>query len=471
MKKKPNLILFGIDSLRSDHMSLYGYDKLTTPYMDDYALRGTSFSRVISPHIPTTPAYTSMFTGMDCFGTDVVALRHQGGLGGHLRTLAEILGEQGYNTTCVGFSGNPASRGFQKYMDFEGWGSWDQGRSHKAENLNNVAIPELKRLAEEDKPFFLFLRHMDPHAPYLPPAPYERIFYGGNETDPNNHSLDKMYEFKPFRDFHASWLPPGCTDKDYVIAQYDGAVAYMDACIANLLTAVEAMGLEEDTLVVFDADHGETLYDHDLHFDHHGMYEPTLMIPLMFVWPGHVPGNQMIDDQCYMKDVTPTILDLLGINPKPRIKFDGRSLAPAMFGLPREAEPETYITEATWMRKHGWRTPQWKYIHALEPDFHFKPEIELYDLVVDPDENHNVAESNPEVVQMLETRMQAYIAKRIKQTGRPNPMDTNLNWHGKGTGPFKTSQEAYDAMYIGSSSQARKLQAKELRTQRGQKKL
>mgnify|MGYP001596035960 CR=1 FL=1 len=182
-KNSPNLLLIAIDSLRADHMSGYGYSRLTTPHIDKYAARGTTFEHLFSPHIPTTPGYASMLTGMDCFGTDVVALRHEGGLGRHVRTLAEILGEEGYHTTCVGFSGNPASRGFQKYLDFEGWGSWEQGRSHKAENLNAVTLPELKRLAGQKKPFFLFLRHMDPHSPYLPPGPFERIFYSGNECD------------------------------------------------------------------------------------------------------------------------------------------------------------------------------------------------------------------------------------------------------------------------------------------------
>ena len=149
-KRKPNLILFGIDSLRRDHMSLYGYPRLTTPHLAEYAKTGTVFEQFYSPSIPTTPGYSSMFTGMDCFSTDVVALRHQGGLGKHVKTMAEVLGENGYATTCVGFSGNPASRGFQTYIDFSGWGSWEQGRSPKAENLNDVAIPELKRLAGED---------------------------------------------------------------------------------------------------------------------------------------------------------------------------------------------------------------------------------------------------------------------------------------------------------------------------------
>ena len=468
-KKKPNLLLIGIDSLRRDHMSLYGYHRLTTPHIDKFAERGTVFENLFSPHIPTTPGYTSMLTGMDCFGTDVVALRHEGGLGKHLKTLAEILGDKGYNTTCVGFSGNPASRGFQKYLDFEGWGSWEKGRSHKAENLNAVTIPELNRLAGQKKPFFLFLRHMDPHSPYLPPRPFERIFYSGNEYDKKNRSLDPVWNFKPFCDYFASWFPPGCTDKEYMIAQYDGAVAYMDACIANIFASLAEHGIEEETLVVIDSDHGETLHDHECWYDHHGLYECTLTVPLVFVYPGKVPQGKRSAEICAMKDVTPTILDLMGI--KTGIRFDGRSLTPLMRGKPRTTEGEFYITECTWMRKHGWRTPQWKLIHALEPDFHFKPEVELYDLIADPGELHNLATKEPAVVAMLEARIQAWIAEREKETGRRNPIYTNLNWHGKGCGPFTSSQQAYDTLHIGSPKAAKGLQAKELKTQRGAKKL
>ncbi len=469
MKKKPNLILIGIDSLRRDHMSLYGYPRLTTPHIDKYATKGAVFENLFSPSIPTTPGYSSMFTGMDCFGTDVVALRHEGGLGKHLKTLPEILDKAGYNTTCVGFSHNPASRGFKKYLDFEGWGSSEKGRSPKAENLNAVALPELKRLAGEKKPFFLFMRHMDPHSPYLPPLPFERMFYSGNELDKKNRSLDPALTFKPFCDYFASWFPTGCTDTKYVDAQYDGAIAYMDAAIANIFDQIAELGIEEETLVVIDSDHGETLNEHECYYDHHGLYECTLTVPLVFVWPGKVPAQTRFSDICVTKDVTPTILDLMGI--KPGIKFDGRSLAPLMKGQSRAPEPEFYITECTWMRKHGWRTPQWKLIHALEPDFHFKPEVELYDLIRDPGETVNLAKKEPEIVAMLEARMQAWIAKREKETGRKNPMLTNLNWHGKGTGPFKTSQEAYDGMHIGSPGAAKSLQTKELKTQRGQKTL
>lgn len=466
MKKKPNLILFGIDSLRADHMSLYGYHRLTTPHIDKLAAQGAVFENCYSPSIPTTPGYSSMLTGMDVFGTDVVALRHEGPLGDHLKTLAEVLGEEDYNTTCVGFSGNQASRGFQKYIDFSGWGEWAAGRSHKAENLNDVTIPELKELAASDKPFFLFMRHMDPHSPYLPPRPFERIFYDGDEYDPNNDSLKPVMEFAPFCDYFASWFPPGCTDKEYIIAQYDGAVAYMDACIANIFQTVRSLGIEDETLIVIDSDHGETLHDHECYYDHHGLYDCTLHIPLVFYWPGKVPAGKRYTDYVHMKDIMPTILDIMGI--KTKIKFDGRSLTPLFSGKPRVQEPEYYLTEATWMRKHGWRTPEWKLIHALEPDMHFKPEVELYNLLKDPEENHNVADENPEVVKMLEERMHNWIAKREKETGRTNPIYTNLNWCGHGK-PFASSQEAYDTLHIGSPRAAQELQAKELQTQRGQK--
>ena len=102
-----------------------------------------------------------------------------------MKTLPEILREAGYNTTCVGFSGNPSSRGFDKYLEFPGWGSWDEGRSPKAQNLNDGGAAGARPAGRRRKqPFFLFLRHMDPHAPYLPPAPFERMFYHGDECDP-----------------------------------------------------------------------------------------------------------------------------------------------------------------------------------------------------------------------------------------------------------------------------------------------
>ena len=458
-RRPPNIVLLGIDSLRRDHMSCYGYHRLTTPHIDQFARESTLFEQTFSAHIPTTSAYASMLTGRDVIGTQVVALRHKGPLREEVPTLPEILKEANYNTTCVGFSGNPSSRGFDNYITFPGWGSWNEGRSPKAQNLNDVAIPELERLAKKRDPFFLFLRHMDPHAPYLPPHPFERAFYHGDETDPENKSMEPVMNFAPFRDFFASWMPPGITDKEYVIAQYDGAIAYMDAAIRTIFTALEARGLAENTIVVINGDHGETLYDHECWFDHHGMYEPTLTVPLIIRYPGKLPAGKRVRGYNQHKDLVPTLLELAELQ-HDDLTFDGRSLMPMVRGEVASHESEFYITECTWMRKHGWRTPQWKLIIALEPDFHFKPEVELYNLVEDPGENTNLAEAEPGVVEFLKGRMDAWIAKRETETGLPNPIHNQGDWHGKeGIGAFTSSQQAYDTLHIGDPTQAAKLQA------------
>jgi len=458
-RKKPNLLLIGIDSLVSTHMSCYGYGRQTTPYIDRFAEGGALFEKMFSPNVPTTPGYGCMLTGMDIFNTQCVALRHRGPLNPKVKTLAEILGKAGYNTTSVGFQGNPSSRGFQNYIHFKAWGGGEEGCLRKAEGLNEVTVPEIKRLARSRKPFFVLLRHMDPHSPYLPPRPYDRMFYHGNECDPKNKSMKPVMAFKPFRDYFGTWMPPGITDKDYVIAQYDGAVAYMDACIQVLFQQLESLGILDDTIVVLTSDHGETLYDHECWFDHHGIYDNTLKIPLIVRYPKKMPAGRRVKGYCQLKDIVPTVLDLAGV--RPGIRFDGRSVMPMVRGATPSLASSLYITECTWMRKHGWRTPQWKLIHALEPDFHFKPEVELYNLVEDPDELRNVARRHPDVVACLEKEMQAHIARREKATGMANPMMHQEGWHGHdGIDYFTSSRQAYNTLHIGDAKAAARLQAR-----------
>ena len=456
--RRPNILLVGIESLVSTHLSCYGYRRQTTPHIDRFAEGGVLFENTFSPNVPTTPGYTCMLTGMDVFNTQCVALRHQGGLRPEVTTLPEILREEGYNTTVVGFTGNPASRGFDKYIDYKGWGDRSDGALPKANNLNAVAIPEIERLAGEAKPWFVLLRHMDPHSPYLPPPPFDRMFYHGDEFDPANESMKPVFKFKPFCDYFATWMPSGVTDKDYEIAQYDGAIAYMDACIQRIFTQLETMGVLDDTIVVINSDHGETLYDHECWFDHHGIYDVTLKVPLIIRFPKKLPKGKRVKGTNQHKDLVPTLLELAGIRTK--IKFDGESLMQLVKGSKRTLGDSLYITECTWMRKHGLRTPKWKLIVALEPDFHFKPDVELYDLKKDPDENTNVAAKNPKVVARLRKEMESHIAKRIKATGLENPMLHQEGWHGiEGIDYFTSSQQAYDTLHIGDPGAAQRLQA------------
>jgi arylsulfatase A-like enzyme len=271
--------------------------------------------------------------------------------------------------------------------------------------------------------------------------------------------------FKPFRDFFASWMPPGISDKEYVIAQYDGARAYMDACVQSIFTALAEHDILDNTIVVLNGDHGETLYEHECWFDHHGMYDNVLHVPLMIRYPSKLPQGVRVKGYNQHKDLMPTLLELAGIAPDDiqwpsDLRFDGRSMQPMIRGEVTSHESDFYITECTWMRKHGWRTPEWKLMVALEPDFHFKPEIELYNLVQDPLENRNLAQEHPDVVAHLRGRMEAWIAKRTAETGLENPMLTQGDWHGHaGVGAFKTSQQAYDTLHIGDPNQAARLQS------------
>jgi len=458
MPKKPNIILIGIDSLRADHMGLYGYGRNTTPHISAFAKDATVFENHFSPHIPTTSAYSNMMTGMDVFRTQVVALRHKGEMHPDIRPLQTILNEAKYTTTCVGFQ-SPSVRNFDTYLNFEGWGPGPDGYSRKAENLNAVTIPELERLAKGKKPFLLFMRHMDPHSPYLPPAPFDRIFYQGDPCNPAKTSMKPVMEFKPFCDYFASWMPEGITDAKYEVAQYDGAIAYMDSCIQNIFTAIESLGISDNTIVVVTADHGETLDEHECWFDHHGTYDNTLHIPLIIRYPGKMPAGRRVSGYTTMMDLVPTILDLAEIEVGD--EFDGRSLLPLAHGVVASHSPEIYFTECTWMRKHGWRTPEWKLIVALEPDFHFKPPVELYNLVQDPGELNNLADVLPEVVAFLRARMDAWIQFREKKTGLKNPITNQAGWHGsEGIDYFESSQQAYDTLHIGDPGAAQRLQAK-----------
>ena len=254
-------------------------------------------------------------------------------------------------------------------------------------------------------------------------------------------------------------MPPGITDKDYVIAQYDGAIAYMDACIQTIFTALEGLGILDDTIVAINGDHGETLYDHECWFDHHGIYDVTLHVPLILRYPKprfrRACGSSRLqpaqgpaaDPARAGRPGSKAKIDWPGDK-----RFDGHSLMALVRGEEASFDSEFYITECTWMRKHGWRTPEWKLIRALEPDFHFKPEVELYNLVRDPDENENLAESEPEMVALLDQPDGG--VDREARGARPASATrcyTQGDWHGhKGVGPFKTSQQAYDTMHIGS---------------------
>jgi arylsulfatase A-like enzyme len=429
-----NLVIFGVDSLRADHMSCYGYPRLTTPHIDRMANDGVLFENAYSPYIPTTPGYTTMLTGMDVMSHEMVSLRPKGPIDPNIRLLSEILHDKGYVSASVGLDN--FYRGFDKYESYESWMAWEDAPGHKAEYLNDKALPLLEEMAQK-QPFFLFMRHMDPHSPYLPPPPFPRMFYEGNWRDPSMHSMEPVFAFDRFAEFFRSWMPPGVTDIEYIVALYDASLAYMDACIQHVLTRLEELDLMDNALIVLTADHGETLTEHECYFDHHGLYECTIHIPLIYRCPGKLPRSERITGFTLQQDLTPTVLELLGYGEIPKqvrlellgygdlpkgLRMSGKSAIPLIRGEVATNYSEFYITECTWMRKRGWRTAEWKLIEALEPDFHDKPPIELYNLLEDPEENRNLAKKEPEIVETLRKRMAGWVEKRMNETGKPDPI-------------------------------------------------
>ncbi|MDE2127627.1 MAG: sulfatase-like hydrolase/transferase [Armatimonadetes bacterium] len=424
-KRPPNILMIVIDSLRADHCSTYGYPRSTTPFAAQLARRGVQFNNHFSAYIPTTPAYTTIFTGRDVMAHEIVSLSPKGPIDAAIPTLPELLAEHaGYKSVRVGFGGD-FFRGFTSTTGYdEGWLAWSDGPARKAENLNNAAIPELERLAAGSEPWLLFMRHMDPHAPYLPPAPFDRAFYTRDPADPNlPDTMSPVRDFPNFADFHLSWMPPGIRDINHPIAMYDGAVAYMDACIQAILNRLDDLGQRENTLIIWSADHGETLADHGCYFDHHGLYEPTLHVPLILSHPGQLPQGTTVDGITLHEDMLPTILDYVGLHDLlESLPMEGRSMLPLARDGANSHRSEFYLTECTWMRKRGWRTPEWKLIEACEPDFHHKPPVELYNLVTDPEEAVNLVEQEPELTACLQKRMHRWVDERVQKTGKPDPI-------------------------------------------------
>ncbi len=361
-----------------------------------------------------------MLTGTDVISNQAVSLAPESPLPPSIKLLPEILGTKGYVSACVGFD-DSFFRGFDTYRTYEMWRSWEDAPANKAENLNKEAISLLESMAGQQ--FFLFLRHMDPHAPYLPPPPFRDMFYGDDPCNPELDTMGSVLDRKSFGDFFKSWMPPDITDINWVVAQYDSALAYMDVCINSLITKLKELGVLEDTLIVITSDHGETLTEHGIYFDHHGLYEPTIHIPLILHFPGKIPPGARNTELVLQQDLAPTILDLMGSKEEnDESHMDGRSMRSLLEGGETVRDSGFYMTECTWMRKQGWRTSRYKLIQALENDLYGLPSLELYDLKEDPQEMNNIAHERPEIVEILAERMDRWKARRMRESGKPDPI-------------------------------------------------
>lgn len=429
---KTNVVLLAIDTLRADHLGGYGYARAVSPRLDRIAAEGVVFEDHFAPHIPTHPGFTTLFTGMDAFSHQRVRLGGDVLPAPEIKTLAQLLREAGYRTAAVDNLPEWFRQGFDLYETYK-W-PWEMRPGagwRRAEVVNEKALPLLDQLAAgaaDGRPFFLFLHYWDPHTPYLPPPPFSRMFYGGDEKDlahlDGEHSMRGPFDFEVFNEYFKAWIEPDVADSRFVGAEYDASIAYVDAALQHVWQRLTHLGLDETTLVAITSDHGEVLDDHACWFDHHGLYDANVRVPFILRQLGALPAGVRVRGFVGHQDQAPTILDHVGLRRViEREQMDGRSALPLIGG--REARglrASVYLTENTWMRKRAWRTREWKLIDGMEPDIHGFPLLELYHLPDDPAEQRNLAPERPDVVAELQAELLTWLARRVRETGKPDPM-------------------------------------------------
>jgi len=328
-----NVLLITIDTLRADHMGVYGYRRPTSPRMDAFARRGVVFDEAYTYWPKTRGSFVGIMTGR---------LASQTGYGkthpmllDFNPTLASVLKEAGYETAAVVDNPNVASslgysKGFDRYR--ETWEEkdlvteMDRARAITADGVRTL------RQASPHRPFLLWLHYVNPHAPYEPPAPWDAAFLDADASrGPRLRAVDGFHG-----GVSKQWARPGKTLGWYV-AQYDGEVGAVDAEVGKLVDALDGSAVRDRTVVVITSDHGESLGEHDYYFDHgEDLFDPSIRIPLLVVGPGVAAGRRT-DVLATTLDLVPTVLDAVKASYPPDLA--GESLLPAARGERRPDRP------------------------------------------------------------------------------------------------------------------------------------
>ncbi len=391
----PNLLLLTIDTLRADHLSCYGYDRETSPTIDGLARRGVRFDQVYAQRGLTWPSLTSIMTSLYPKTHGVRANEVQ--LEPQVITLAEILKNAGYRTGAfVTNYFDAPNRGF----DIVKGGVIGDIDKH----ARDLSLNWLNSFDAKKEPFFMWLHLKSPHMPYKPPAKYAAMFdstYSGI-FDGDWAAVDSIY---------LNQLDMDARDLHHLEALYDAEIRSSDAYLQKVLRQLQTLGIADNTLIVFAADHGEELYEHNHYFYHScSIYDSVLRIPLIFVLPKVLDEGKVVTNQVQSIDITPTILDLLHVPLRP--EFEGSSLMPLLLvdgvdGWHQNFSERTASILST-------RTPEWKYIYNPD-DYHpncvsrrheegfpyYVGTEELYDVKKDPREQQDVADEYPEVAREL----------------------------------------------------------------------
>ena len=427
----PNVIIITLDTVRAESLSLYGYERKTSPQLERLAQESAVFEQAIAPSSWTLPSHASMFTGR---------LYHElGSLGwtkpfrtSHL-TLAEELGRRGYET--AGFAANIAyctrtyglNRGMIHYEDYpvslgqmilsssmgqaitnsnsirQAIGYYNNLNAKSADVINDDFFDWLSS-REQNRPFFAFLNYFDAHEPLLPPAPFNKQF---GSTDTNG---DIMFQTTGV-DFmnKASWSEANLANHRN---SYDSSIAYLDDRLGILYNKLTEQKILDNTIVIITSDHGESFGEHGIFGHGNSLYFETLWVPLLIRFPSQVPRGVRIEQPVGLRDIPMTVLDLIGVN-KGENSFPGQSLGRYWDKTANESKTDTNqmilseISGANWMEA---KAPAFKgEVKSLVKDrYHYirnsDGSEELYNLKTDPKELHSLAQTAEEQKIMEEFR-------------------------------------------------------------------
>ena len=326
----PNVILISIDTLRADHMSLYGYERPTTPRIDAFAAGARVFDRAYATSPLTSPSVVSMLTGLYPNHHGIRLLWQKVDAGSI--TIADHLRRAGYHAAAIVSNivlSGPAcglNLRFDEYDD-----RVEEPESNRPDMLERSARPTTDAAIEwlhqrrfGDKPFFLWVHYIDPHGPYTPPADAPADF---------RHEQPLPIDAERIADYVRE---PDLTDGLEYVDRYDEEIAAVDREVGRLLDALARSGIGEDALIILTADHGEQMMEGEYEYFCHGLDvdQSLIHIPLIVRHPSVPTGR--IPHTVSLTDVTPTILAVTGL-PVPD-RLDGRSLAGEIALRPAYAE-------------------------------------------------------------------------------------------------------------------------------------
>ena len=432
-RKRPNIIIFMMDTQGARNLSCYGYRKKTTPNIDRVAEEGTLFERHFVTAPWTLPVHASLFTGRYESGHGAGA-QHEG-LEPGLPSLPEVLAQSGYLT--VAFCSNSwavsddqwnPGKGFEEIIRY---GREDVppeppyihdeklGSDNKSMKLVGVAKRWIKEKAlGETRPFFMFAHNGAPHDPYRPPEPFrsqfllqgvsfeEAVKRKGNQVESTIGAKALSFE-----------------DWEIQRSLYDGETACLDHRIGLFVEVLKEFGIYDETLFIIIGDHGDSQGEH-IRYSYHsqnGVYDAVVHTPLVARMPGVFPAGRRVDELVQIVDIFPMILDLLELDqPEARKSIQGANLLQSLEGEIREfavieAQTPIHVLRRAWVRDPDcdprWafpalkaaRTKKYKYI------WHASGEDKLYDVLRDPDERWDIIDQRPEVARELQKKLEKFL--------------------------------------------------------------